>query len=237
MDDAASSEDRYYTRPGDIYGVLRALEKDRSTINIQFHDSTTLYNSMVLRANLRQRRFQLDEITPAKGHDKALAGEPFSIRASVRGIQVYIPETRIVDSGSDDGGPYFNLAFPERLLYLQRRNAYRVTVPNRREVSGVCHFRDRVPFSVEIENLSATGILIRLPAELDGRLQSMESFRLELALPDGEPPLTLQAQVIHFQLGSQRKALICGCRFVDIDQRSHIRLNRFITQAQRESLV
>lgn len=230
-----SSQDRFYTNPGDIFGVFRALQSDRSTVNVQFRGLETQFNSLILGARLRQRIVLLDEITPSAGHDRAINGEAFSLRASVNGIRVFAPELRVVKSLNDEDGLYYEVAFPEKLQYLQRRDAFRVMVPKRVEAKATCHFEDRKPIQAGIENLSATGIRLQLSGDMTPELQAMEKFRLQLDLPRPDGSLSLQAQVMHNGYDSTRDLTLCGCRFLDLSRAEHIQLNRFVTRLQREA--
>lgn len=234
----SDESDRYYTNPGDIYGVFRALQADRSTINIQFSDNGPQYNSLILQARLRQRIILLDEITPGAGHDRAVKGEPFSLRASVHGIRVYAPGLRIIGQSSDDDGIYYQVAFPEKLLYLQRRDAFRVPVPARLDMSARCQFQDRDPVKATVGNLSATGIRLLIPGEPEPPLEAMATFTLKLTLPAPEKGvLDLTATLMHQHYDRGRNVTVCGCRFEDLKRPEQITLNRVVTQMQREALA
>ena len=236
---ASQDDERYYTNPGDIYGVFRALQADRSTINIQFGGTGPLYNSLILKADLRRRRVHLDEITPSAGHDRAAEGQPFSLRASVNGIRVYAPELRVVRQATDADGIYYEVVFPEKLLYLQRRDAFRVPVPARLEMTARCTFADREEeLAAGVDNLSATGIRLTIPEDTESALQAMSQFSLRLALPAPEKgDLELRATVMHQHHDQTRKLLVLGCRFDDLQRSQHITLNRVVTQLQREMLT
>lgn len=234
----SDAPDRYYTNPGDIHGVFRALQADRSTINIQFNNTGPLYNSLILQASLPRRTILLDEISPAAGHDRAVNGEPFSLRASVHGIRVYAPELKIISQSRDDDGIYYQVAFPERLLYLQRRDAFRVAVPASQEMAARCLFEERDPIAATVENISATGIGLLMPGEKKPPLEAMSPFTVRLTLPAPEKGvLTLKATLIHHHHDRSRNVTICGCRFEDLGRPDQITLNRLVTQLQRETLV
>ncbi|MGM0633661.1 MAG: flagellar brake protein [Pseudomonadota bacterium] len=230
--------DRYYTNPGDIFTVFRALQADRSTINVQFDEDGPLHNSLILEARLRERILLFDELTPASANERALAGETFSIRASVNGIRVYAPGLHVLSGHRDRSGIYYRVAFPDRLLYLQRRNAYRVPVPARLALTARCHFEDRPPQDAGLENLSATGVRLRLQGSLEPPLPPGASLRIRLPLPAPEQDvLELRCSMVHQQYDRGRQLTFCGCRFEDPGRAEQITLNRVVTQMQRDSLV
>src|SRR5690606_7122771 len=120
--------DRHYYSAADIYGVLRALQTDRSSVHIQFEGDTRPYSSMVLDANLQERYFLLDEPTPRDIRQRIENGTPFSLRASVNGIRVHARDLKSEGVLNDESGASYRVTFPERLLYLQRRDAFRASV-------------------------------------------------------------------------------------------------------------
>lgn len=231
------SHDRYYTNPGDIYSVFRALQTDRSTINVQFDKQGALFNSLILDASLKKRIVLLDEITPQAGHRKAVAGEPFSLRASVHGIRVYAPELAVLQAARNDSGYFYSVAFPERLLYLQRRDAFRVPVPARLKVEATCRFEDQRTLGASVDNLSATGVRLLLPGEQTPALTTLPPFELDLTIPSLPRPLRLKTRVVHQHMDRQRNATVCGCRFEAMPRPDQITLNQLVTQLQREALT
>lgn len=228
---------RYYTSAGDIHGVFRALQAERCNINLQFGNRGAFFNTMILETRLRQRLVLLDEITPRKGHDQAGAGTPFSLRASLQGIRVYVPELRITRVLSNDDGMYYEAPFPERLLYLQRRDAFRAPVPAHLEVRARCHFRERESVSAHVRNMSATGLRLAVPGKMDPPLDMVERFSLELELPGSDTPVFCQAEAIHSWYDRQQDHTLCGCRFVDLSRAETVAINRFVTRLQRESVT
>ena len=104
--------DRYYYGAGDIFGVLRALQTERSLVNVQFDDGAQLYNTMVLDANLQERYFLIDEVTPRDGHRKIDERSKFSIRASIHGIKVHAKDLVSSRTLNNADGIYYQVPFP-----------------------------------------------------------------------------------------------------------------------------
>jgi len=232
-----SSKNRYYTNPADIYAVFRTLQADRSTVNVQFGQGNQLFNTLVLNADLRSRTLSLDEITPRAGHELAAKGDPFNLRASINGIRVYVPELRINRILNDASGTFYELSFPERLLYLQRRDAFRVLVPTRLKVTARCRFSDRKPVTAEVQNLSATGVRLVMDGKILPPLAMMEKFSQTLALPPPDGAIEMTLETVYVDYDRPKNQTIMGCRFADLSRNKQIIINRFVTQLQREALI
>jgi c-di-GMP-binding flagellar brake protein YcgR len=230
--------DRYYYGAGDIFGVLRALQAERSTVNVQFDDSAQLYNTMILDANLQERYFLIDEVTPRDGHRKIEEGGKFSLRASINGIKVHAKDLVSARTLNNRDGIYYQVPFPAKMLYLQRREAFRAYVPGSMMTTArySSQKREKDLFS-RVLNMSATGIRVAFPGEVKPEFEPMEKFDAAIQIHAQEQHLSCVVEIIYYQYNKERDQTMCGCRFVDLPRASQIIVNRFVTFLQREELV
>jgi c-di-GMP-binding flagellar brake protein YcgR len=230
--------DRYYYGAGDIFGVLRALQAERSSVNVQFDNGAQLYNTMILDANLAERYFLMDEVTPRDGHRKIEDGVTFSIRASINGIKVHAKDLvrgRILKNAD---GIYYQISFPAKMLYLQRREAFRAYVPG--SMAAIARFgsAEREGFlHGRVINMSATGIRVSFPGKIEPELQMNESFDAFIQIQAQEQNLDVKIEIVYYEYNKDRDQTMCGCRFVDLQRANQIIINRFVTFLQREELV
>jgi len=232
------NQERYYTSAGDIFSVLRTLQSDRSSISVQFEGVTGMHSSLVLGADLASRTFSLDEFTPRSAHEKATAGTPFSLRASINGIRVHAKDLVVQQMKKDRDGVYYIVAFPDQLLYLQRRDAFRAWVPGTLMVSAACK-SDKRPNVLKgrVQNMSATGFRLLLEGKIDPPMEMMEKLEVEMHLPLIEQDLVCKAESMFTQYLQDRNQTICGFRFGAMGRGDLIAVNRFVTQLQRESIA
>lgn len=233
-----SNNERYYTSAGDIFSVLRTLQADRSSISIQFNGSGAMYSSLVLDVNLKARTFQLDEFTPREAHRLAEAGTPFSMRASINGIRVHAKDLLVNQVLQDADGQYYDLRFPERLLYLQRRDAFRAWVPGTLMVAAHCT-NDKYPDGLtgRVLNMSATGFRLVVEGKVNPPPAMLEEFGLTINLPLIDHDLACQAEAVYVQYQQDRNHTILGFRFGNMGRGDQVAVNRFVTQLQRESIA
>ncbi|MDT8428275.1 MAG: flagellar regulator YcgR PilZN domain-containing protein [Pseudomonadales bacterium] len=233
-------EDRYYYSPGDIFGVFRAMQNDRSSINIQFRGQPAglLFNSLVLEANLPGRYVLLDEMTPREGHRLAEAGELFSLRASVNGIRVQAKDLKVAKVLNNESGLYYRVAFPPQLLYLQRRDAFRAHVPASMRVNVKLNSEERdASFEGSIINMSATGFRFALDGEIKPALETLEKFEAAISIAYLDMELECGIEIRFAAYDPTRKQTICGCRMLKLGRMEQQLVNRFVTQLQRESIT
>ena len=232
------NNERYYTSAGDIFSVLRTLQSDRSSISIQFNGNGAMYSSLVLQANLGARTFQLDEFTPREAHRQAEAGTPFSLRASINGIRVHAKDLVVAQVKKDSDGIFYEVRFPERMLYLQRRDAFRAWVPGTLMVAATCT-NEKHPKAIQgrVQNMSATGFRLVVEGKINPPPGMLEEFHLTMNLPLIEHDLTCPAEAVYVQYQQDRNQTVLGFRFGNMGRGDQVAVNRFVTQLQRESIA
>jgi len=247
--------DRYYTSAGDIFSVLRTLQTDRSSINIQFDQSSAPFSSMVLDVNLHAREFYLDEFASEQARKWAADGRPFSLRASVHGIRVHAKDLVALDTMTTrHSQECYRVAFPERLLYLQRRDAYRAIVPATLNVQasivrehtdaededankhGKSKKKARERINARIVDMSATGLALEIEGRLQREPRMMELVALQADLPLVEQPLQVNTHLIYTRYLQDSDKTICGMKFSELPRNQQVIITRFATQLQRESI-
>ena len=232
------SQERYYTSAGDIYGVLRTLISDRISISIEFDNGNVVSTSMVLNASLAERHFSLDEFSTAEAHKRAQSGATFTLRASINGIRVVAKELKVIHVGEDNDGSYYEVGFPQRLLYLQRRDAFRAWVPASLIVTVECKNAARpAGFKGLIQNVSATGYRMIVEGKVLPALEMMEVFTVNARLPMIYPNLNCHATAMYAQYIQERNHTVLGFRFDDLDRNQQLVVNRFVNQLQREAIT
>jgi flagellar brake protein len=232
-------QERYYTSPGDIFGVLRALQNDRSPLTVQFSSGGTFYNSLVLDVNIKERYLLLDELTPRDGHALMEAGKLFSLRASINGIRVHARDMRSARTLSDATGILYRVPFPERMLYLQRRDAFRARVPGSLMVNASAHSGKRPDTILQgkVIDMSATGVRVAFAGETSPPLEIGEILKARIEIPSQDQSIDCQLEVRNQDFNRDRDQTICGLRFHELGRIAQVTVNRFVTQLQREGLA
>lgn len=230
--------DRYYYSAGDIYSVLKALQTERSLLNLQLDGSAQLYNTMILDANLQERYFLIDEVTPRDGHRKIDEGTRFSLRASIHGIKVHAKDLLSAQTLSNADGIYYQVPFPAKMLYMQRRDAFRAYVPSSMKTTARFSSLEREDnLFGRVLNMSDTGVRVGFTGEVKPDLSPMENFHALIDIQIQEQLLECEVEIVYFQYSKERNQTMCGCRFVALPRASQYIVNRFVSFVQREELV
>ncbi len=238
--------DRYYTSTGDIFSVLRTLQADRSSINIQFDQSNAPFSSMVLEVNLHAREFYLDEFANEQARRWAAGGRPFSLRASINGIRVHAKDLVVLETlNTRHEQDCYRVAFPPQLMYLQRRDAFRAIVPatlnvlakiqrQHPEKNGETNRTETL--DARIVDMSATGLALEIDNKFTSEPRMMELLSLDAQLPLIEQVLQVNAHLVYTRYQPETDKTICGMKFGDLPRNQQLIITRFVTQLQRERI-
>tara|TARA_R110002072_G_scaffold278758_1_gene440604 strand:- start:2673 stop:3380 length:708 start_codon:yes stop_codon:yes gene_type:complete len=232
-----ASDERYYTSTGDIFSVLRTLQSDRSAINVEFDDSTAPYSSMVLDVDLKARTFLLDEFANTTAQKRAEEGLVFGIRASINGIRVHAKELTVKRVGKDRRGKFYEIEFPTRMLYLQRRDAFRAWVPGTLMVEASMTSTKRPnEITGRLQNMSATGFRVLIEGKILPPFEMLEKLNAQMPLALVEQELDCPVEAVYSQYTKENNQTVCGFRFGNMTRAAQIAVNRFVTQLQRENI-
>ena len=228
------------TRQASIFSVLRALQKSRAPLAITFrgHGNQT-FTSIILKVDLNEGYFLLDEIAPPSGHQYALSGNIFSIQANDKGVQVFFGDNSIIGTGYNDGAAVYKVLLPKKLIYKQRRDAYRahIAIADQVEVKLISYERQK-PLVGRIIDISSTGCKVEFPYIIDPALTEFEVFdeiNFDLPEPEFNTSVLCAAEARRAIYLEDRHITQCGFRFLSPDGRNQREIDRFVAYLQREA--
>jgi len=136
---------------------------------------------------------------------------------------------------SSGGFPTFQTSLPERVLRLQRREYYRVHIPE--SVSATClvpYSGDGVQYeALRVLDVSVGGLaMLAYPRHFDPREPGVID-RCYLDLP-GVGTITVRMRVAHLETPSDEQTRRCGCEFVDLSPQARMMLQRYVQRIDTE---
>jgi len=228
------------TRQASIFAVLRALQKSRAPLSITFRNhSDQIFTSIILKVDLDEGYFILDEIAPPSGHQHAISGGIFSIQANDKGIQVFFGNNTITGTGSNGGAAIYKIPLPKQLIYKQRRDAYRahIAIADQVEVKLISYERQK-PLVGRIIDISSTGCKVEFPYIIDPAFTDFEVFdEVSFDLPESEfdTSVLCAAEARRATYLEDRHMTQCGFRFLSPDGYNQRQIDRFVAYIQREA--
>lgn len=223
-------------RTDQIYNVLRALCNHQSQVHVQFPAQHHEFVSMVLRVDLEEQVYILDEFVPAEGHRLAGTREPFHVRARFQGAEIAIRNVVADKIGEEDGVAFYALPFPERMIYIQRRDAFRVDVlPGSHANIELRGERFPKPARGELLDLSGTGCRFKLPEPPNPPLNYREHVEECVIEFPGHDPIVVEGEIRFVKILKESGETVCGLHFVKLRGRQERQVFRLVNELQRDA--
>jgi c-di-GMP-binding flagellar brake protein YcgR len=235
-DDNAPQSPVILREPLEILASLKLLQQGQDSLTITFDGQPQHYQSLLVELDRERGLLALDELMPADGEARLLAGERFQVQGYHEGIRMaWHVERAGIRRGNHQGHPCYWMELPEEVDYHQRRDAYRAPLKSTQTPTINLAGSLLSPSLVgKLLDISATGCKLRFPGNVMSVLERGEVYeRLSIALP--EATLVLAAELRHLHYEERQEASFAGMRFHDISGLEQRQIERFVFQVQRES--
>lgn len=213
-----------------ITHMLEGLMKRRALITaVVGDDETGTYATAVLAVFPDRQRLVLDELTPEAGHQRLLEEKTIRCYALLDGIRTSFG-SQLVHHGSKDGISYYVLAYPEYILYEQKREDYRVRVA--RELRSAVRIEERV--EGQVHDLSLGGMGILFPAH--SHFHNGEILMNATIILPNKRTIQCDLEVRYIAEVPELNRKRVGCRFLRLEAPARREIQRCVLYLEREEL-
>ncbi|KZZ45441.1 hypothetical protein A3759_09865 [Thalassolituus sp. HI0120] len=227
-----SNQEYTLTAPEDVYGALRKIVLMETPVKVHIEGSSEIFRSAVTKAELKSRSFFMDQVIPNEGNDLIRKGRRFSIECDSQGVRI---EFKV--SGRMKFNPskeQYRVEFPESLLYLQRRTAYRVMVPPAHDIRlKVKMSDDQGEVAGIIKDLSSSGFRAQIKGNVKKRLEEIRNFPIAKIRFNQEHFMDCSLEARHVILDDNGDTH-CGFAFSMMSATAQRYIDRLITEFQWE---
>lgn len=232
--DSIEDQDKFLLHnKNSIVQKLRLLAKNHCLITAYFNSGNESMNTAVVGIIRDMDLVALDYGVNEKTNQRLLAADRIIFKAKNDGITAQFSASSIVKAKYKNNS-VFAIPIPEQMLWLQRREYFRVRVPL--GIPAYIHIKNTEGAFQEypILDISAGGLAIldeeyRLNEEIGTYLR-----HCTLNLPD-EKPLQLELEIRNqfpHQISASKQANRIGCAFLHIDMSSLAQIQRYINNIQ-----
>ncbi len=220
------------TEPEDIYGALRKLVFLGSTVTVQIDGSPTSYSAHIMSTDLKSRSFFMDRVVPLEGNDLIRSGNRFTIKCDTEGIRIEFRMSGRLMYQPNKG--QYRAEFPESVLYLQRRKAYRVAVPSAHQIHLLLQMNDQEgDISGQVVDLSSDGFKAKFKGNLKKRIQAQGVFPVARLRFNRQHDMDCSLNAHHLEIDVQHNTM-AGFSFTSVSAAAQRYLDRLITELQWE---
>ena len=227
IDNIENIDDYILSGRSEIMQKLRSLGKKRSLMTIHFENQSML--STVVDVLADKDLLVLDYGSNEKLNQKLIQSSKAIVKTDYNGITAQFTITNI-QKARLKGQSSFACSLPETVLWVQRREFYRVRVPLSENVTCEIVHSNNIHVEYRVLDISTGGIALFDP---DGELELEPGHLFEGC------KLTLgKHKTTYINLEIQNNMLVdsedpskgtrCGCAFIDISSDFEVSLQKFI---------
>lgn len=212
MEQDSANEENYLTSPEEIYRAIQRLIRYAPKLTARFEGVDKAFSTSITKVDLKSKAFAFDKLIPDEGNEHLRAGKTLELVADFRGILVTCHLSPKGLKYRSNNQEYIS-KFPEKLLYLQRRNAYRAMVP--RTYTVYCVFRsseDERTYKGRLQDISGSGFKAYFKGMVGEHLKAIGNFD-ESTLHVGDESMDCGLDARHAVYNDEKDMTFCGFSF------------------------
>jgi len=221
------------TTPEDVYGALRKIALMGAPIQVTIDASQDKYKSALTLADFKNRSFFIDQVVPREGNDSIRGGQRFSIECDAQGVRIAFQVSgRIMYQPQKE---QYRIEFPEEVLYLQRRTAYRVQIPPAHDILIKLKMNDEEgDLMGKLEDISSSGFKAHFSGLLKKRIDEQRDFPIARIRFNRENTMDCSLEARHVLINERQDCTLVGFAFTSISAQAQRYIDRLIHEFQWE---
>ena len=235
MPEASINQEFLLNTPEDVYGALRKVVLLETPVTLRIDGDETEYKSAITETSFKSRSFFMDRVIPMQGNDLIRSGKRFSVECDTQGVRIEFRMTGRLRYQPDQ--EQYRAEFPEEVLYLQRRTAYRVMVPPAHQILVTLRFEDddedTEGLTGRLVDLSSSGFKAKFKGDITEMLHNHKDIPMARVRFNRDNSMDCSLEARHIQLSDNGNTQ-CGFSFTTISPQGQRFIDRLITEFQWE---
>jgi c-di-GMP-binding flagellar brake protein YcgR len=221
-----------------IISHLSLLFNNKCLLSANFGDNNDSFITTIMEIDKKNNSLILDYAPKEYLSQQALNSPNISFKTEYLGIKVTFHETRLAKT-QHEGHPAFIMPIPEAILWLQRREFYRVKSPISK--SSYCRLilEGREPIDLKLYDISLSGFsMLNEASEISHLLVFNAQFdQCKLILSEtGEDNISFEVRSVYIINPEKlNKIEKIGCKFTRITSAFESAIQRYMQKIEREN--
>ena len=232
MESVDPNEKNFLTSPEEIYRAIQRLIRYAQSVSIQFEGVEERYASAITKVDLKTKAFAFDKLVPDAGNEHVRKGKRMKVVADFRGILVEFDIAGKLKYRSQS--EEYIAGFPDKMLYLQRRSAYRAIVPRTYTVYVILRSNSSdKEIKGRLQDISGTGFKAYFKGEVVTELKDIANFD-ESTLHVGDESMDCGLDAKHALYNADKDMTFCGFSFQPLSGMKQRYVDQLVQKLQWE---
>lgn len=211
--------------------ILEKLRTQHALIQVSIPGVPDVFFSSILLVDVKSNFIMIDQLSKKSGHDLLLAHRNIVFESKLDGIGIHF-SCELTSSDTEDGIHIYKLAFPDHILYFQKRNNYRINIGLGTNIPVKFKRDDGAPVFGRIINLSETGIGVILDTPYRLHMSEVLPY-CEIRLDD-ENTITCQLEIRYATNNKQGDHQNIGGKFIGMSNSQQRTIGKLVIELQRD---
>ena len=213
-------------------GLLKRLQSVRSLVSITIDNEKIVHNTIIIEVDSQRQCLYLDELNSDDAHKSIRKGSTIHFNARMQGVQIGF-QTSVMSIETSDHIAMYQLAFPENMIYVQRRRHYRAAVNDEYYLGVSLPIPLKKHIIGSVVDISAGGFCTRLALAETNNIQEQQAiYDATLTLP-GQNTITCDIEVRSIRRYPEHGYSLVGGEFIDIDAHKQTHVERVVAMLDR----
>lgn len=220
--------------PAEVHAVLREIVERRPLVTLYLNDGAEFIVTSILQVDVERGEIVLDHGANEVVNGHVLSASRLTVVTMLDHIKVQFHVARAREAPFERL-PAFRAPIPDRVLRLQRRDAYRVKVPVGTWLRVPQGDREH---TLRVLDLSVGGLAAVASSDVLDPAPGTVLRECTLGMP-GEPPITIDLEVRYallYAATAGARVSRFGCKFVDLPGSAATWLQRVVLYIERHRL-
>ena len=211
-----------------IVDLLQRVLDSRAVLSVHLKDDNNRYSSAILAIEPDTDSILIDELNPKQGHDRLAKVRQMNISARLAGVSVYF-KTELSKIEEENGIALYRIPIPERILYEQKRGAFRVNI-GAGMVIPVFFSNPELSLEGTLTDLSSTGAGAFIENQ---EIEKGTKLRCTIRPEEGES-VSGEFEIRFSKYDDAHKQYRVGGQFMNLTPQQRTQMERFVMSLQRE---
>ena len=212
--------------------LMHRIKDSRAMLTVHITGSDDSYLSALLDVNDNEGYIVIDELNSPAGHRALCHKKQLEISTRLEDREIKF-QCVLEAVGEDDGISYYKIPFPENLEHQLRRKHLRINAPRGKFMSVHLHTESQDLVTGELIDISSGGFGALLNRETSDKVNHGDLIPKCMLYISDLQPIEAELEVRYCEDKRYHSSPRLGGKFVNMDQNSERRLQRYISQMDR----
>lgn len=227
----ALDEDTLITDSQRIIHILYKVVREHRQLEARITGISDVFNTTILGLNPKTKIIAVDGIRNSAGHNALLRTKILNLSGRNDGVDLEC-DLHLISVKEHSNSNYYQMAIPNSLVYVQRRNDHRVQLVGESQFRGYLEHKKKKLVTGYAADISLNGIGVMLKLE-DDIMQGDKITSCALKLPD-EKPLYFDLIVCFVQKIHRNNSVRIGGQFLKLEKKENIRVAKIVRTLERK---